>query len=203
MQLKDLLELIEGGVEKTDLPPRWADGTAKYAARVWEGCLLPGPIPSESEYTIRSRTGAKILCHFPTIREGCFLVVVLDDGTGEPEDHLPYDIGGQYRPPVYRDLSTEIEGTAQESRIASSLLDLGKFGTPAAILEFGEGSYLQTWRDGPDEYDLEYQLVTTAFHYVVSRKLRQDEVVWAFLSCANGRYEWAKDFPWILHSMSL
>ena len=202
MQLKDLLELIEGGVEEARLSAEEAEGAARHAARVWEGCLLPGAPPSHSEYTIRTAGGAKTLCHYPAVREGCFLVVVLDGATGVPEDHLPYDIGGQYRPSTYRDLSTESAGTPEESRIASSLLRLGEFGTPAAILEFGEGSYLQTWRDGPDEYDLEYQLVTTAFHYVVPRKLRQDEVVWAFLSCATGRYDWAKEFPWILHSMS-
>ena len=203
MQLKDLLDLIENGVEKTTLREDWAEGAARYAARVWEGCLLPEPVPTESEYTIRVREGAKTLCHFPAIREQCFLIVVLDGTTGIPEGHLPYDIGGQYRPQMFQDVSTGQEGLPEGAFMATALKQLGEVGTPAAILEFGEGSYLQTWRDSTDAYDLEYQLVTTAFHYVVPRSLTQAEVLAAFDSCANGRYEWAKDFPWTLHSMSL
>ena len=113
-----------------------------------------------------------------------------------PPAHILFDIGGQYRPVTYTDLSTGFVGEPTEQMLADLLPRLREGGTPAAILESGEGSYLQTYQDGPDEFTLEYQLVTPAFHFVAARPVNGQDMLRAFRSYAFGKYEWAKDYDW-------
>ena len=105
--------------------------------------------------TYCTRAGADLLCHFDAGWKDCFLIVVCPAAASLPLDHLLFDIGAEYRPTVYHDLSTGFVGEPTEELLAESLPQLGAGGTPAAILGRGEGSYLQTYLDAPNRYTME------------------------------------------------
>ena len=196
LQLKTLLELLDGEARTAVAPDGVAARAGRHAAAVWTDCGLAGSAPATMEYCARTLVSDKYLCHFNVGRKDCYLVVVCSASTGLPEGHLPFDIGGQYRPVVYSDLSTGFVGEPTAGMFEEQLPRLREGGTPAAILESGEGSYLQTYQDGPDAYTLEYQLVTTAFHFAVSAPVDTRDVLRAFHSYAFGKYEWAREFLW-------
>ena len=196
LQLKDLLALLDGGAATVTAPADVATRAAHYAARVWSDCRLVGTPPPTIEYCALTKGSAKHLCHFNAGRKDCFLIVVCAAASDLPEAHILFDIGGQYRSITYTDLSTDFVGEPTEQMLANSLPRLREGGTPAAILESGEGSYLQTYQNGPDEFTLEYQLVTTAFHLVGTGPVTGQDVLRAFRSYAFGKYEWAKDYDW-------
>ena len=193
LQLKDLLQRLDGGAKSTVPPPDAATRMAEYAAAVWTGCKLAGAAPSAVEYC--ARAGDELLGHFNAGRKDCFLVMVCP-AAGSPTGHLLFDIGAEYRPAEYQDLPTGFVGEPTESILAESLPRLGDGGTPAAILGRSSGTYLQTYLDAPGRYTLEYQLVTTAFHFATAAPATLDEVRRAFRSYAFGKYEWARDFDW-------
>ena len=197
LQLKDLLALMDGGVTGTAAPLDVAMRAQRHAADVWSDCRLPGPAPASIEYCGLTRGTGKYLCHFNAGRKDCYLIVICAAATGSPEAHLPFDIGAQYRPASFTDLSTNFAAEVTDEMLAAALprlLEAG--GTPAAILENGDGSYLQTYQDGPDQYALEYQLVTTAFHFAAATPATTQEVLRAFRSYAFGKYEWTRDIVW-------
>ena len=193
LQLKDLLQRLDGGAKSTVLTTDAAARLAGYAADVWTSCKLDGAAPATVEYC--AGAGDDLLGHFNIGRKDCFLIVVAPV-TGAPTGHLLFDIGAEYRPVEYQDLSTGFVGEPTEEILANSLPRLGEGGTPAAILHHGEGSYLQTYLDAPGRYVLEYQLVTTAFHFTTAAPASLDDVQRAFRSYAFGKYEWARGFDW-------
>ena len=203
MQLKDLLDLVGGDVDTVVLPPEWAERARRYAVSVWEGCLFSIPPPACAGTGLKTHDPRRLVAMFTAGLPDCVLNVVLDAETGEPFDHLPFDWGGEDDEKDFRDLSTGYEGPPHEDVVVGSLTRLGESGTPAAILDFGDTSYIQCYRSAEDAYEFEHQLVTTAFHYVVPRTLTQREVIEAFLDCARGGFEWSRRFPWTLHPMSL
>ncbi len=193
LQLRDLLERLDRGTTRANPSPDETARAARHAAEVWPDCRLNGVAPTTIEYC--TRTGTDLLCHFNAGWKDCFLIVVCP-AAGLPMGHLLFDIGAEYRGTLYHDLSTGFVGEPTEQILAESLPRLGAGGTPAAILGRGEGSYLQTYRDAPERYTLEYQLVTTAFHFTLAAPATLEEVQRAFRSYAFGKYEWAREFAW-------
>ena len=193
LQLKDLLERLDRGTQRDTPSPEEAQRAARHAAEVWASCRLDGEALDAIEYCIRA--GSDLLCHFNAGRKDCYLIVVCSVVAGRPLDHLLFDIGAEYRPAEYEDLSTGFVGEPTAAILAESLPRLGEGGTPAAILGRG-GSYLQTSLDAPGRYLLEYQLVTTAFHFNTKAAVSLDDVQRAFHSYAFGKYEWAREFAW-------
>ena len=193
--------MLVDGATATDLDPSTDARATRYAAKIWDECRLPGTVPKNVAYTARTFRNSKVLCHFETGVEDRFFIVVLDTATGDPEGYLPFDIGGQYRPVTFVDLSTGYEGEATESILADALPRLMEGGTPAAMLTSGEGSYIQTYQEDSNRFLLEYQLVTTAFHYAVPFPLNVEQTLRAFHSSAFGRYEWTHEFAWVIQPL--
>ena len=194
LQLRDLLQRLDGGAKGLAPSADAATRMAEYAAGVWTSCGLAGVAPSVVEYC--AGTGDELLGHFNAGRKDCFLIVVCPEAAGSPTGHLLFDIGAEYRLSEYQNLSTGFVGEPTEAMLADSLPRLGQGGTPAAILDRGGGTYLQTYLDAPGRYTLEYQLVTTAFHFNTRTPATLDDVQRVFRSCAFGKYEWARDFDW-------
>ena len=71
---------------------------------------------------------------------------------------------------------------------------------PFAILELGDGTYMQTFRTH-DGFHLEHQLVNAAGHYEISGLATADQVVAAFVSYAFGKNEWLENFTWQLQQL--
>lgn len=194
LQLKDLLQRLDGGAKGTVPPADAANRMAEYAAAVWTSCGLDGVAPSAIEYC--AGVSGELLGHFDAGRKDCFLIVVCPEAAGPPTGHLLFDIGAEYQMSEYQNLSTGFVGEPTEAMLADSLSRLGEGGTPAAILDRGDGTYLQTYLDAPGRYTLEHQLVTTKFHFGTAGPATLDDVQRAFHSYAFGRYEWAREFDW-------
>lgn len=197
LQLADLLRLMDEGVDGAAPPRHVASRAAAYAAAAWAECRLPGAAPGIVAYAPLTRRSGRYLCHFDTGATDQYLIVVCAADGVAVDGCVPVDIGGQYRPVTFEDLSTGFVGEPTEALLAQALPWLRDGGTPAAILDSGEGSYLQTWQNGPDNYELEYQLVTTQFHFAAAGRLGAQDVLEAFRSYAFGRYEWARDVRWL------
>ena len=82
LQLKDLLERLDGGAKSTVLDPATSTRVTKYATEVWASCELEGVAPSAVKYC--ARTGDDLLCHLSAGGQDCYLVVLCPAATGVP-----------------------------------------------------------------------------------------------------------------------
>ena len=200
-QLKSLLERLDRGVDPIDAPATVAERARRHAAEVWGECGLSGS-PGSLAHTVRTRVLPEYLCHVETEERDCFLVVVVSEDAVEVKGHLPLDVGAQYRPLLFEDLSTGLAGEPTEAWLDEAIPRLGDGGdTPVAIVGAARGTYMQTCLQKPGEYLLEYQTVTTAFHFAADRPVDEQTVLWAFRSYAFGRYEWARELEWVRHPL--
>ncbi len=201
MQLAELLLILDMSGTQA-LPPQEIQVVAyEYAAKAWTSSGLAGNPPNNIEYTNYIEAAGKYLCHFNTGSKNTFLIVLVEESSEKAVSHLVMDIGAEYRPVVYTNHSTGYVGNPTEIQIEKDIPKLLDTGTPAAILESGDGSYIQTYQVSENVYELEYQLVSTKFHYKTPNPVTGRVVVDAFLSYAFGKYEWAKDIQWEYHPL--
>ena len=149
LQLNDLLALLDGGAATVTAPADVAASVAYHAARVWSDCRLIGTPPPTIEYCAFARDGAKYLCRFNAGRKKAAFSSWSARRPLEYRRRTSSSTSGQYRAIMYTDFATGFVGEPTEQMLADSLLHLREGNTPAAILESGEGTYLQTYQDGP------------------------------------------------------
>jgi hypothetical protein len=196
LQLHEYLKFLDAGTAQHQLSPSELDRCLSAAREIWPDTgLLPWEsAPRTVAYAWKSNDGRHIGTHISADRENCFLIVVLSEE--RPLCYIVFDIGAEYSEAEYECPSIGYHGPAQRDVILNSLPNLRDHADPYAILQVGNGTYLQTRQKRNGEYRLEHQLVTTKFHYRALGEVNVGRVIDAFISYAFGKKEWATDLAW-------
>ena len=198
LQLHEYLRFLHAGIGRHQLSQRELDRCMSAAQELWPDTgLLPWEsAPRTVGYAWKSNDGRHIAGNITADRENCFLIVVLSEG--HPSSYILFDIGAEYTQAEYICPSIGYQGPAEQDVILKSLPNLRDHQDPFAILEVGNGTYLQTRQYRNGTYQLVHQLVTTKFHYRALGEINVSEVCDAFISYAFGKKEWATDLTWEL-----
>lgn len=195
LQIHEYLDLL--GCTPVAAP---ADAQARvltFAKTIWPKLGLGGwgAHSRDLHHVCRSNTTGALLWHVNADHRDCFLILVTANEATPPYGFILFDIGAQYS--VLRFTCPTlgiIDGETNRDTIRDALPRLRGHADPYAILDAGEGTYLQAYAT-EDGFELEHQLVSTASRYLVEC-VSEADAVRAFLSYAFGRYEWARDFAW-------
>jgi hypothetical protein len=196
LQLHELLRFLHAGTEPHRLSQNELDRCMSAAQEIWPDTgLLPWEsAPRTVAYAWKSNDGRHSAAHISADRENCFLIVVLSEG--HASSYILFDIGAEYTQAEYICPLIGYQGPAEQDVILKSIPNLRDHEDPFAILEVGDGTYLQARQYRNGTYQLEHQLVTTKFHYRAVGEINTSEVCDAFISYAFGKKEWATDVTW-------
>jgi hypothetical protein len=198
LQLHEYLRFLHAGTAPGchQLSQIELDRCISAALEIWPDTgLLPWEsAPRSVAYAWKSNDGRHTAAHITADRENCFLIVVLSDE--HATSYIVFDIGAEYSQAEYICPSIRYHGPAQRDVILKSIPNLRYHEDPFAILEVGDGTYLQAYQNRNGTYELEHQLVTTKFHYRALGEVNMGEVCDVFISYAFGKKEWATDVAW-------
>jgi len=198
LQMHEYLGLLRQGSTDVELDPLVARQCLDAAQQIWPdtGLAAWDAQPRRIENIARTN-GRHLLCHVNADHRNCFVIVVIDGVPQRPESYIVFDIGAQYRGgPTFICPAVDHEGAPTEELITAAIPKLVSDADGFAVLELAPGTYMQTATDGPDQYVLEHQLVTTRCHYRVPGTVDAATVIDAFRSYAFGKFEWASNLPW-------
>lgn len=194
LQLHEYLPLLAAGVDKHELSELEQQSALRKARRLWAETGLDDwkAHPRSVPYAWKSKDGSHVAAHVSADHADCFVILVRRGASDV--GYLVYDIGAEYQDALFVCPSADIEAPAEREAILATLpaLQDGDW----AVLDRGEGTYLQAWREADGSYVLDHQLVTTGSHYRAARPLDTEAVCRAFLSYAFERKEWATDIEW-------
>ena len=199
LQLHEYLALLARGTARSLLSPPAMQAALAAAEAVWPRTGLSPWSARERTiaYAWRSQDDALIGAHVTADAPDCFVIVVLATPALTATGFLVFDIGAEYRTPIFKCPDLDFEGPADEATIREGLLGLDDGVNSFAVLSLGGGTYLQTAREKSSGlYRLEHQLVTTGNHYWSCDALEAAATVGVFLSYAFGRKEWATNIRW-------
>src|SRR5215510_11614136 len=195
LQLTEYLRFLDGTAEH-QLSQSELDRCMSAAREIWPDTgLLPWEAaPRTMAYAWKSHDGRHTGAHITADIKDCFLIVVSSEE--RPISYIVFDIGAECAEPAYICPLIDYEGAPERDVILNSIPNLRDHKDSFAILDRGDGTYLQTYQNRNGTYDLEHQLVTTKFHYRALGEVNTDRACEAFISYAFGKKEWAFDFAW-------
>jgi hypothetical protein len=196
-QLHEHLALMDTGVRKFDAPQSLRDACEEAARLAWPlSGLKPWEAhPRVTDFCYACGDGVHGYLHFGADHANCFMIVICELRTERPVGWLLFDIGAEYHHALYVCPDIDFEGEPTEHVIADSLPRLRDDADSWAVLDRGNGTYMQAYStDGG--YVLEHQLVTPACHYRAVGLLDAQQVIWAFNSYAFKVKEWARELRW-------
>jgi hypothetical protein len=198
LQMHEYLGLLRQGSTSIELDPLVARQGLAAAQEIWADTgLAAWDAQSRHIEEVARTNGGHLLCHVNADHRNCFVIVVIDGVSRRPDSYIVFDIGAQYRGlPTFICPPIDHEGEPTEELIAAAIPKLMSEPNGFAVLDLAPGTYMQTAADGPDQYVLEHQLVTTRCHYRVPRPVDAATVIDAFKSYAFGKFEWASNLRW-------
>jgi hypothetical protein len=194
LQLHELLGFLAAGVRQHELSEFERRSALNKARALWPATGLEDwdAHPRSVPYAWMSNDGRHIAPHVTADHENCFVILV-QCGASDV-GWLVYDIGAEYRGAYFVCPSAGIDGPAEREAVLAALPALrdGDW----AVLDRGEGTYLQAFREADGSYVLEHQLVTPRSLYRAASPLDADAACRAFVSYGFERKEWAVDIDW-------
>lgn len=142
--------------------------------------------------------GDKVLgyAHIDADHKNCFFIVIFEIASGTPVGYLIFDIGAEYASPIYVCPAIDFEDEPTEAVIEESLPKLNLHKDATAVLDRGNGTYMQVYQEQSGLYTLEHQLVNTANHYRAVGEVDVKLALFAFNSYAFQIKEWARELKW-------
>jgi hypothetical protein len=197
LQIHEYLALLDEGTDAQPIDDSLSRLYLEQAEAVWPELQTAAWEDRERrvEYVVRCRASGRLLVHVSADWKDCFLILVVPAGQVQAEAFLLFDIGAEYRPVRFICPAFEVDDIADEETISRCLPQLDGAHDPFAILESGNGTYMQARAVG-GAFIVEHQLVSLSSHYRLEERVSSDVVVSLFLSYAFGRKEWACDFKW-------
>lgn len=196
LQFHEYLALLEGSIKSATPDPALAETWLEQAKKLWPqlGIAKWAKHPRQVEYVARTPAGVQFV-HVTADWTNCFLILVVPAGAVQADAWILFDIGAQYNEPMLICPAFDLEEAATPEQVRTIIPQLGGEDDPFAILEIGDGTYLQTYAEG-DLYEVEHQLVSTKQHFKLPEPVEAAVVVDLFLSYAFGKYEWSRERVW-------
>ena len=196
-QIHEYLILLDGGTKTVTATDDECRVWLEYAHRVWPQLEIDSwqaHPRSVSLVTDCQATGHR-LGHVTADWENCFLILIVPPGETMPESHILFDIGAEYESLTLLCPTLELDEVVTEPSIANAIHKLPGREDPFAIVDTGRGTYMQTYAEDAG-FHIEYQLVSTACHYVLPKLVSAETTIQLFNSYAFGKKEWARNFQW-------
>jgi len=200
LQIHEYLDLLQpdgaGAAPADDL----ADQACLNAAhRIWNDTGLQGfhEIVRRVEYAAFNPARHCRLVHIGGDHPDCFVIVAFDTQARQPIGYIVFDIGAEYRNPVFYCPAANHAGPATPELIEEWIPRLGQHADePIAVLDRGRGTYLCAWQQPDGSFGLNHQLVTPRNCYVAVDELQARDVIEAFHSYAFKVKEWTTQLQW-------
>ena len=197
-QLHQHLELMDTGVERLELDDALRDACLAAARAVWPRTGLSGwdAYPREAQYAYRCGDKLHGYLHINADHKDCFCIIIFELAPAAPVGYLLFDIGAEYASPAYVCPAIDFDGEPTPAVIEESIPRLNSHQDAFAVLDRGNGTYMQAYQEDSGGFTLEHQLVTTASHYRAVGELDAKQVIAAFKSYAFEKKEWARELQW-------
>jgi len=197
-QLHEHLMLMDTGVRKFDPPASLRQACAKAAQSIWpQSGLEPWEAyERETDFCYACGDGVHGYLHFGADHANCFMIIIAELKKEKPVGWLLFDIGAEYHDAVYVCPAADFEDVPTAEVIETSIPILNTHRDAFAILDRGNGTYMQAYQESTGLYTLEHQLVTTANHYRAMGDMDARQVIAAFKSYAFEKKEWAREWRW-------
>ncbi len=197
----DYRNLLAGGTPIVATPNH--EVALAYARELWPSLEIGKRILSKKDVVLCHKHGDVVLTHVRAYaRKQPHVVLVLAETGGELSGHILVDLASDDAEPHLICPSVEHDGATSPEQLSEFLAKISSDeDDPFAILETGDGTYIQTLNTG-DGFVLEYQLVSTACHYETPELVSLEEAVAALISFGWGNHEWLTDFAWQRQDLS-
>jgi hypothetical protein len=197
-QLHEHLRLMDTGVQKLEASDALRDACLKAAREVWPATGLSSwdSRPREAQYCYQCGDQVHGYLHIDADHKDCFVIVIFELSSAKPVGWLLFDIGAEYHDAIYVCPAADFEDVPTEEVIEKSIPILSTHRDAFAILDRGNGTYMQAYQEPTGLYTLEHQLVTIANHYRAVGEMDARQVIAVFKSYAFEKKEWAREWQW-------
>ncbi|QDT59825.1 hypothetical protein SV7mr_23370 [Stieleria bergensis] len=198
LQIQEYLAMLDGGAETADADERLTEAALAAAESLWPTLHLAawGDLPRTVESVARCVNSGIRLVHVTADWINCYLILVFPPESDETDCYILFDIGSEYSEITFECPAFGIRKAVSEELIEEYVPRLQQADSdPFAILDLGNGSYMQTLAD-PSGYFVEYQLVSLASHYTLPAPVDAQTVIALFKSYAFGKKEWSVNHQW-------
>ena len=198
LQLHEYLALVDGGAPTIPVEQSLADEALKQAEALWPDLRIDTweKRKRKVECVAQCSNGTRLV-HVTANRRNCFLILVVPPKKKAATKYLLFEIGAEYAEPQLICPAFDLDGPADKVTIRKIIPRLDGQRNPFAILNIGNGTYIQCYAE-VGLYDVEHQVVSTAAHYSLKKKADAATVVKLFLSYGFGKKEWATEYEWKL-----
>jgi hypothetical protein len=155
LQLHEYVALLDGGTDKHPIGDDVSKACLSQAESIWPKLRMSSwtDRPRTVEYVARCRVTGRLLVHVSGDWKDCFLILVVPPHHSTPhhleiEGYLLFDIGAEYGAPRLVCPAFGLDHVANEPEIRRTIPLLPGARDPFAILEIGEGTYIQTCAEG-------------------------------------------------------
>ncbi len=146
LQLHEYLALLDGGARTGSIDDAMASKCLQQAAAIWP--LLRISDWEDHERQIETvaicQDSGHRLVHISADWPNCFLILVVPPERQEADSYLLFDIGAEYREVRFLCPNFDVDEVAEESIIRRYIAEIDGQRDPFAILEVGDGTYMQT-----------------------------------------------------------
>jgi hypothetical protein len=197
LQLHEYLALLDGGANTQSADDALSDACLEQARAIWPQLGLHAweERNRSVEAVACCHASGKLLVHVSADWKNCFAILVVPPGRLQAEAFILFDIGAEYGDVRFICPAFDLDQVAEEGTIRHYVPQLGDKRDPFAVLEIGDGTYMQAYAKG-GVYNVEHQLVSLSSHYRLEKSVSAEVVINLFLSYAFGKKEWARDFNW-------
>ena len=198
LQLHEYLPIVGSGVKGYEPDNATRDACLNAATATWRfaGLSKSGARHRAIQHCYKCGDRVHGIAHINSDDDDCFLIIVFNQSTATPVGYLVLDIKADYRKPVYECPLIRFKGEPTASLIETTIPNLTTKKNSYAILDFENGTYMQTCRRSANSFILEHQLANIDNHYEAVGDMTAQQVIAAFKSYAFGKKEWAKDIQW-------
>jgi len=200
LQLHEYLEYLDGGVVTIGTTPALSASALRIAEEIWPTLRIAewSAHPREVVTVARCESSGKRMVHVGANWQNCFLILVFAPEQDEANEFILFDVGAEYSEASLFSPALDVDGMATATLIEETVAKLKQLNEdPFAVLEVGNGTYMQTLYDSEKEgFVVEHQLVSVAAHYKLPELVDANTVVKLFLSYAFEKKEWARDHTW-------
>lgn len=198
LQIQEYLAMLDGGAETAEADDALTTAALAAAESLWPTLQLSAwsDLPRTVETVARCVNTGVRLAHVTADWMNCYLILVFPPEGDQTDSYILFDIGAEYSEITFECPAFGIKSPVSEEMIEEYVPRLQQTDNdPFAILDLGNGSYMQTLAD-PAGYFVEYQLVSLASHYTLPAPVDAETVVSLFKSYAFGKKEWARTHQW-------
>jgi hypothetical protein len=196
-QFHEYLQLLDTGVATAEPSPDLVRAALGQAEVLWPKLKIGvwSAVKQRVESLSVCGSGERLV-HVRANRKNCFLILMVPPETLRASGYLLLDIGAEQGDIRFDCPEFDIDRPVSKADIYQYIPRLPGKSNPFAILELAPGTFMQAYAGDDELFEVEYQLVSTAAHFLLTERVNAHTVIQLFLSYAYGKHEWAREYAW-------